>query len=62
MPVGKKYLDHLIGEYVEHYHFERPHQSIGNKPIMPTAPLSSEGEIKCEIRLGGLLQHYHRAA
>ena len=62
IPFGTKHLDHLIGEYVEHYHHERPHQGIGNKLIMPTAPPSSEGEIKYATRLGGLLRHYHRAA
>ncbi len=62
IPVGGKHLDYLISEYVEHYHHERPHQGIGNKPIMPTAPLLDEGEIHCDTRLGGLPRHYHRAA
>jgi len=62
IPVGTMHLDYLIGEYVEHYHNERPHQGLGNKPIMHAAPLSSEGEIKCYTRLGGLLRHYYRAA
>ncbi len=62
IPVGTKHLDYLIGEYVEHYHNERPHQGLGNKPTMHATPLSSEGEIKCDTRLGGLLRHYHRAA
>ena len=62
IPVGTNHLDYLIGEYVEHYHFERPHQGIGNKLIMPAAPPLTEGEIQCDTRLGGLLRHYHRAA
>ena len=62
IPVGTKHLDHLIGEYVEHYHIERPHQGLGNKPIMRAAPLLDDGEIRCDSRLGGLLRHYHRAA
>lgn len=62
IPVGTKHLEHLIGEYVKHYHFERPHQGLGNKLIMPIAPLHDEGEIHCDTRLGGLLRHYHRAA
>tara|TARA_R110000737_G_scaffold2923_8_gene8922 strand:- start:212981 stop:214030 length:1050 start_codon:yes stop_codon:yes gene_type:complete len=62
IPVGTNHLDHIIGEYVEHYHFERPHQGLGNRVIKRTTPLSSEGVIKCDTRLGGILRHYHRAA
>lgn len=62
IPVGGKHLDYLISEYVEHYHHERPHQGIGNRPIMRDAFPGTVGEIKYDIRLGGLLRHYHRAA
>ena len=62
MPIGGKHLDYLISEYVEHYHHERPHQGLGNKPIMPTAPPVITGKIYCDTRLGGLLRHYRRAA
>ncbi len=34
IPVDGQHLDYLIPEYVEHYHHERPHQGIGNRPIM----------------------------
>tara|TARA_R110000744_G_scaffold112179_2_gene210409 strand:+ start:613 stop:1089 length:477 start_codon:yes stop_codon:yes gene_type:complete len=60
--LGTKHLDHLIGEYVEHFYFERPHQGLGNKPIMRAAPLHNEGDIHYDSRLGGLLRHYYRAA
>ncbi len=62
IPVGTKHLDYLIGEYVEHYHYECPHQGLENKPIMPTAPTALAGKICCDTRLGGLLRHYRRAA
>ncbi len=62
IPVGGKHLDYLINEYVEHYHHERPHQGIGNQPIMCGDSLNTFGEIKCDTRLGGLLRHYYRAA
>ena len=62
IPVGGKHLDYLLSEFVEHFHFERPHQGIGNKPIMHSDPPATTGEIKCDTRLGGLLRHYHRAA
>ena len=63
VPVGRKHLDYLISEYVEHYHFERLHQGIGNRTIMNSEEaMPTDGEIKCDTRLGGLLRHYHRAA
>jgi hypothetical protein len=54
----------LLGEYVEHYHYERPHQGKGNEPLNaigdhePTAT----GEVVCRERLGGVLRHYYRRA
>ena len=62
MPVGVKHLDYLISEYVDHYHCERPHQGIGNVPIIDPKMTPGDGEIECTNRLGGLLRHYHRAA
>lgn len=62
IPVGGKHLDYLISECVEHYHHERPHQGIGNRPIISNGPPPITGEIRCDTRLGGLLRHYHRAA
>ena len=58
---GKRHLDYLIRECLAHYHHERPYQSLGNRTIRPL-PVSAEGEIQCETRLGGLLNHYHRKA
>ena len=62
IPVGGKHFDFLISEFVEHYHFERPHQGMGNRPITQSHPSVNTGEIKCDTRLGGLLRHYHRVA
>jgi putative transposase len=62
---GPEHMDHLIHQYVEYYHTERPHQGKGNMPLTgpPEAvPESAEGEIVCRERLGGVLRHYHRAA
>ena len=73
---GETHFDHLVKEYVEHYHTERPHQGLGNvllpqprgEPAVAThndesnvKPLSL-ADIKCEARLGGLLKHYYRVA
>lgn len=52
-----------VSEYVEHYHSERNHQGLENRLIEPTAESTSgaEGVVR-ESRLGGLLNHYRRAA
>jgi transposase InsO family protein len=57
---GERHLEYVIGQYIEHYHTERPHQGIGNEIIEP--PPQGEGEIVCRERLGGLLKSYRRAA
>jgi putative transposase len=73
---GKAHFDHLCSEYREHYHMERPHQSLENL-VLPTAKAtrtnqsktqSTEPEtiplssINCKERLGGLLKHYSQKA
>ncbi|MEQ1829976.1 MAG: integrase core domain-containing protein, partial [Pirellula sp.] len=73
---GKSHFDHLCSEYREHYHTERPHQSLENI-VLPTAKAkrtkkskmqSTEtamiplSSISCKERLGGLLKHYSRKA
>ena len=57
---GEAHLRHLVSEYMEHYHTERPHQGIGNEIIAPLP--QGDGEIVCHERLGGLLKSYRRAA
>ena len=49
-----------IGEYIEHFHKERPHQGLGNEIIEPQFCPSSEGSdsVECRKRLGGLLKYY----
>jgi putative transposase len=60
---SREHLDHVCREYVEHYHVERPHQAMENRPLTGTgsAPPNT-GEVICRERLGGVLRHYHRAA
>ena len=56
-------LDHIVSEYLIHYHEERPHQGKDNLPLTGdwSAP-PAEGAIQCRMRLGGLLKHYCRQA
>ena len=58
---GEASLRRAVGEYLQHYHRERPHQGRGNETL-DFAPRSTEGALRCTERLGGLLKHYARAA
>ena len=63
IPIGEKSLRLVISNYMEFYHAERPHQSLGNKPVRPEdEPGPATGRIACRERLGGLLKHYFRQA
>lgn len=65
---GQDHFRHIIDCYVAHYHEERPHQGLSNRPLTQSGEDSEiivafpSGEVVCEERLGGLLKHYHRAA
>ena len=61
---SEAHLRHLIDQYVEHYHRERPHLGVANRPLSGLSPPDSgepAGTIVCDERLGGLLRHYRRA-
>jgi putative transposase len=68
--LGEKHLRHLLKEFLEHYHDERPHQSLGNRPpnrppgpdVIPFAKDPKPTKVMCRERLGGLLKSYSRAA
>lgn len=55
-------------DFLEHYHDERPHQSLDNRPLGKRKPdnyetdLISLNQVRCKKRLGGLLKSYSRAA
>ena len=58
---GEASLRRAVGEYLQHYHHERPHQGLGNETLR-VARRGTTGEVRCTERLGGLLKHYERAA
>ncbi|MFV1967796.1 MAG: integrase core domain-containing protein [Pirellulaceae bacterium] len=65
--LGKRHLCYLIQDYLTHYHEERPHQGIGNRPPNQIEPAQERlrfeiDEIVCHERLGGLLRHYEPKA
>jgi putative transposase len=63
---GEKHLRHLVTEFLEHYHEERPHQNLGNAPPIreqeTILPFVKDQPIHHSERLGGLLRHYSREA
>jgi putative transposase len=70
--LGQRHCDHLVKEWLEHYHTERPHQAKDNDLISRPTRSRSKGSvvaqnvttprILCKQRLGGLLKSYCRKA
>ena len=61
VPLGERHVRYAIEEYVEHYHFERTHQGLGNQ-LIDGVPESRAGPVRRRERLGGLLSSYYREA
>ncbi|MBI9021197.1 MAG: transposase [Verrucomicrobia bacterium] len=57
-------LDYINREWLTYYNEQRPHQGtdIGNKVLRPDFTPTTEGEIKREQRLGGVISWYYREA
>lgn len=62
IPLGERNLRRAIGEYVAHYHHERNHQGLDNELIVRVESPHETGTVRRTLRLGGLLNFYHRAA
>jgi putative transposase len=59
--LGERHLRRAIASYMEHYHLERCHQGIGNRPKEGVPELAS-GPVERTERLVGILSHYYRRA
>ena len=60
---GEGSLRHALSEFMEHYHGERNHQSLGNGVIVPYEGMGEDqGRIQRKQRLGGMLNYYYRMA
>src|SRR5437867_4654568 len=56
---GEDSLRNAVCEFVQHYHYERNHQGLGNALIMPIkASGEPTGTVQRRQRLGGLLNYY----
>jgi putative transposase len=60
---GEDALRKAVHDFVAHYHFERNHQGVGNRLIVPLkTPVETVGTVQRRHRLGGRLNYYHRQA
>src|SRR5687768_17540253 len=59
--LGQRHFDHLVSEWLEHYHEERPHQAMDNDVLVPRKVKGQKEDrgqppgIQCRERLGGLV-------
>jgi putative transposase len=61
--VGQASLRRAVAEFVDHYHWERNHQGLGNMLIYRNGALATnDGPICRRRRLGGMLNFYCREA
>src|SRR5262249_15398197 len=61
---GRRHLEKVMAEYIDHYNQARPHQEIEQgRPCEPAGaiPLPT-GRVQRRDRLGGVLHEYSRAA
>jgi putative transposase len=60
---GESALRTAVQNFVCHYHRERNHQGLENRPIQPeTEHLANTGAVQRRERLGGMLNYYYRTA
>jgi transposase InsO family protein len=60
---GEESLRRAIHEFIAHYHFERNHQGLENRLIVPMdREAETNGGVERRQRLGGLLNYYYRKA
>lgn len=66
--LGAEHLDYLNREFVDYYNRQRPHSSLerSKPPDGPSSPASpsppNAGKVICQLRLGGIIRHFSRAA
>jgi putative transposase len=61
--IGQASLRLAVAEYMDHYHGERNHQGLDNKPIYGNALVAAQdAPIHRSRRLGGMLNFYYREA
>jgi hypothetical protein len=61
---GRRHLEAVLAEFIEHYHQARSHQGLEQRrPDEPVdAIVAAAGRVERRDRLGGLIHEYNRAA
>ena len=60
---GRRHLQAVLDEYVEHYNRHRPHRGLDLAPPEPTSRVqATRGAVIRQPRLGGLVNEYQRRA
>ena len=60
---GRRHLENVLEEYVDHYNAERPHRGLQlQTPNGLAGRVIPTGEVSCRLRLGGLLREYSPVA
>ena len=60
MLFSKRQLEFAVGEYLQFYNTQRPHQGLDNEIPFSEIKELGEGDVICRERLGGLLKSYER--
>ena len=65
--LGRRHLERVLREYVDHYNSERPHQALGLRAPQPSPQVAALGPrhqitVSRRDRLGGLVHEYAWAA
>jgi putative transposase len=61
---GRRHLEYVLREFIEHYEEARPHQGLGQRRPRQREPTaaSETGPVLRRDRLGGVLHEYFREA
>jgi len=62
---GRRHLQAVLAEYVDHYNTHRPHRSLGQRPPVPRpgrVPSGDNARVLRRDRLGGLIHEYAQVA
>ena len=61
--LGRRHLEAVVREFVEHYNVARPHRALDLRPPLGRPqPIQPSGPIVRRDRLGGLIHEYSRRA
>ena len=59
--LGRRHLERVLGEFVDHYNHARPHRGLHLQPPEgDTGRPNTQGNVACRARLGGLIREYSR--